>query len=422
MPTRRTKRGGERTPLAGDYDVDRLRRELRRARGRTRAGRARAGGPAGCCCSTATRSASARPPPAPRRPPGSRRSASSARSARRSTRSSSTPRTPRRASPCRGPSPPSTTRSSARLLDDQNDARVRDRDRQRARAGARRRARSTVQHRPRRGDARRWSWTRSAGGGCSAAAATSRRTRRSRAGSRCIRTARAASSRSGSTARSSRPATAGASPPATRCASASARSTRASTSRSRPSTSPRQLRARPAVRYQGNWIPHRLRAATEDGRLLRRRLGRSLPAADRGGHPHRASTSASRSGASCAGWSRGARRARPRCAATAPSPHEHEWKFRWMLRAQRLVPRVPPRLLALATARDGHAQRSPTGRSATTSNVAPPELRHRRASRTEPAQQPRHALSRDLEFRPTPAGEPSPLRPMLAAQQEGGIT
>jgi hypothetical protein len=23
----------------------------------------------------------------------------------------------------------------------------------------------------------------------------------------------------------------------------------------------------------------------------------------------------------------------------------HEWKFRWMLRAQRLVPRIPPRLL-----------------------------------------------------------------------------
>jgi hypothetical protein len=27
---------------------------------------------------------------------------------------------------------------------------------------------------------------------------------------------------------------------------------------------------------------------------------------------------------------------------------EHEWKFRWMLRAQKLVPRVPPRLLAPA--------------------------------------------------------------------------
>ena len=28
---------------------------------------------------------------------------------------------------------------------------------------------------------------------------------------------------------------------------------------------------------------------------------------------------------------------------------EHEWKFRWMLRAQRAVPRVPPRALALAS-------------------------------------------------------------------------
>jgi flavin-dependent dehydrogenase len=27
---------------------------------------------------------------------------------------------------------------------------------------------------------------------------------------------------------------------------------------------------------------------------------------------------------------------------------EHEWKFRWMLRVQRLVPRVPPRLLGPA--------------------------------------------------------------------------
>ena len=26
----------------------------------------------------------------------------------------------------------------------------------------------------------------------------------------------------------------------------------------------------------------------------------------------------------------------------------HDWQFKWMLRVQRLVPRVPPRLLALA--------------------------------------------------------------------------
>ena len=42
-------------------------------------------------------------------------------------------------------------------------------------------------------------------------------------------------------------------------------------------------------------------------RLLRRRLRRPLPAADRGGHPHRASTSASPAGASCGAWSRAGR-------------------------------------------------------------------------------------------------------------------
>ena len=44
---------------------------------------------------------------------------------------------------------------------------------------------------------------------------------------------------------------------------------------------------RPPVRYQGNWIPHKLRAGDRGRHLLRRRLGRPLPAADRGGDPHR---------------------------------------------------------------------------------------------------------------------------------------
>ena len=43
----------------------------------------------------------------------------------------------------------------------------------------------------------------------------------------------------------------------------------------------------------------------------------------------------------------------------------HEWKFRWMLRTQRAVPRVPPRLLALAL-RAMATRASPTGRSTTT--------------------------------------------------------
>ena len=121
--------------------------------------------------------------------------------------------------------------------------------------------------------ARRWSSTRSAGAGCSATAraiqppearALARpggppagRRRRPRAVDRPASTCA--------------PATAGRSPPATRCASASARSTRASTSRSRRSGSPRTS-ASSRVRYQGNWIPHRLRPATERRRVLRRRL------------------------------------------------------------------------------------------------------------------------------------------------------
>ena len=43
---------------------------------------------------------------------------------------------------------------------------------------------------------------------------------------------------------------------------------------------------RDAVRYQGNWIPHKLAPRGRRRRLLRRRLRRPLPAADRGGDPH----------------------------------------------------------------------------------------------------------------------------------------
>ena len=79
-------------------------------------------------------------------------------------------------------------------------------------------------------------------------------------------TPRAAASRwsCGSTRATSAPATAGASPPATSCASASARSGPPTTSRSRPCGSPHDLEL-PPDGYQGNWIPHQLRRAVEDG-------------------------------------------------------------------------------------------------------------------------------------------------------------
>ena len=42
-----------------------------------------------------------------------------------------------------------------------------------------------------------------------------------------------------------------------------------------------------AVRFQGNWIPHQLRPAHRGRDLLLRRLRRALPPAHRRGHPHR---------------------------------------------------------------------------------------------------------------------------------------
>ena len=94
--------------------------------------------------------------------------------------------------------------------------------------------------------------------------ATSRPTRRSRAGSRCIRTARATTSSSGSTARTCRPATAGASPPNDEL--------RIGVGSFDPRYHVKEPTVRlaedlgeDAVRYQGNWIPHKIRPAAEDG-------------------------------------------------------------------------------------------------------------------------------------------------------------
>jgi flavin-dependent dehydrogenase len=104
---------------------------------------------------------------------------------------------------------------------------------------------------------------------------------------------------------------------------------------------------RDAVRYQGNWIPHRLRAGAEDGVFfvgdsagqclpltaegIRTAfyfgiaLGRELRPVVQGGAARE--TALRQYAAFCA---------------------RHEFHFKWMLRAQRLIPRVPPRLLAAA--------------------------------------------------------------------------
>jgi len=99
--------------------------------------------------------------------------------------------------------------------------------------------------------------------------------------------------------------------------------------------------------YQGNWIPHKLRSATEGGVFfVGDSAGHCLPLSAEGirtalyfgialGRELRAVVEG--------------RQSRDEAAATYAEFHDtHEWKFRWMLRVQKLIPRVPPRLLGPA--------------------------------------------------------------------------
>ncbi len=100
---------------------------------------------------------------------------------------------------------------------------------------------------------------------------------------------------------------------------------------------------RDAVRYQGNWIPHKLRKATEGPVFFTGdSAGHCLPLTAEGirtalyfgsflGRELRAVVEG-RSSREAAG-----RR-------YAEFNDSHEWKFRWMLRAQKIVPKLPPRI------------------------------------------------------------------------------
>ena len=100
------------------------------------------------------------------------------------------------------------------------------------------------------------------------------------------------------------------------------------------------------VRYQGNWIPHKLRRATEGGVFfVGDSAGHCLPLTAEG--IRTALYFGVALGRELRGVAEG-RQGREAAAATYSAFHDsHEWKFRWMLRAQRLVPRIPPRLLGL---------------------------------------------------------------------------
>src|SRR5919198_4923759 len=102
--------------------------------------------------------------------------------------------------------------------------------------------------------------------------------------------------------------------------------------------------SRDAVRYQGNWIPHRLRAATDDGVFfVGDSAGHCLPLTAEG------IRTALYFGIACGCELRAALEGRQSIASALARygdfSEAHRWKFEAMLAAQRLVPRIPPRLL-----------------------------------------------------------------------------
>jgi len=99
-----------------------------------------------------------------------------------------------------------------------------------------------------------------------------------------------------------------------------------------------------AVRYQGNWIPHRIRPATEAGVFF---------AGDSAGHCLPVTAEGIRTalyfGIACGRELRAVVEGRRPLEAALRRYHEfshaHRWKFEAMRRVQDLVPRIPPRAL-----------------------------------------------------------------------------
>jgi menaquinone-9 beta-reductase len=102
-----------------------------------------------------------------------------------------------------------------------------------------------------------------------------------------------------------------------------------------------------AIRYQGNWIPHRLRPAVDSGVFFAGdSAGHCLPLTAEG--IRTAFYFAIACGRELRAVHDGAKIRRQALADYAAFSDSHRWKFESLLRVQQLVPRVPPRLLGLA--------------------------------------------------------------------------
>jgi menaquinone-9 beta-reductase len=100
---------------------------------------------------------------------------------------------------------------------------------------------------------------------------------------------------------------------------------------------------RPAVRYQGNWIPHKLRPGTEDGIFfVGDSAGHCIPLTAEG--IRTAFYFGIKLGDELRGVVAGQQDRDAALRNYAEFVDGHEWKFRWMLRAQKTLPKLPPRL------------------------------------------------------------------------------
>ena len=104
---------------------------------------------------------------------------------------------------------------------------------------------------------------------------------------------------------------------------------------------------RDAVRYQGNWIPHRIRDATEDGIFfVGDSAGHCLPLTAEGIRTALYfGIAAGRELRAVLGGDKPCEQALSSYGAFSAA---HARRFEWMLRVQRLIPRVPPRVLGRA--------------------------------------------------------------------------
>jgi flavin-dependent dehydrogenase len=104
---------------------------------------------------------------------------------------------------------------------------------------------------------------------------------------------------------------------------------------------------RDAVRYQGNWIPHKLRDATSDGIFfVGDSAGHCLPLTAEG--IRTAFYFGIAAGRELRHVIEGRASRETALRRYGRFSARHAWQFRWMLRAQRIVPRVPPPLLSAA--------------------------------------------------------------------------